>query len=277
MSKNLSEEPLQQPVPEKTSPGEVLRRTRRERGLSIEDVIGGIGITRATLNALENDDFDRLPSPLFVKGYVKSYCALLGLPDQELLLNLEQSMSEQGIHQREPAIKFPPAPNRIGRFLKNVLPMVVVTILILIALLLVIQVADKVKLPFLDSGKPLLSSAKSTVLSMKPAMASMMDQEVKVKGSSDAIDKQDNPQTMTINVTQQSWIEVFDAAGDLLLADLQPSGTRLEVTGDAPFKVNLGYAQGVEIHYGGKVVPVSNIAADNTAFVNVGLDSDLEN
>jgi len=82
---------------------------------------------------------------------------------------------------------------------------------------------------------------------------------------------------MTLNVTQQSWVEVFDASGDLLLADLQPPGTRLEVTGDAPFKVNLGYAQGVEIHYDGKVVPVSNIAADNTAFVSVGLDSDLEN
>ena len=275
MSKNPSEEPLQQPVPEKTSPGEILRRTRRERGLSIEDVTGGMGITKATLNALENDDFDRLPSPLFVKGYVKTYCALLGLPDQDLLVNLEQSMSDLGIHQREPAIKFPPAPNRIGRFLKNVLPLAVVTILIVIALLLVIQVADRVKLPFFDSGKPLLGSARSTVLSMKPAMASIMDQEV--KASDDTIDKQNNPQTMTLNVTQQSWVEVFDASGDLLLADLQPPGTRLEVTGDAPFKVNLGYAQGVEIHYGGKVVPVSNIAADNTAFVSVGLDSDLEN
>ncbi|MAZ71380.1 RodZ domain-containing protein [Porticoccus sp.] len=275
MSKNPSEEPLQQPVPEKTSPGEILRRTRRERGLSIEDVTGGMGITKATLNALENDDFDRLPSPLFVKGYVKTYCALLGLPDQDLLVNLEQSMSDLGIHQREPAIKFPPAPNRIGRFLKNVLPLAVVTILIVIALLLVIQVADRVKLPFFDSGKPLLGSARSTVLSMKPAMASIMDQEV--KESDDTVDKQDNPQTMTLNVTQQSWVEVFDASGDLLLADLQPPGTRLEVTGDAPFKVNLGYAQGVEIHYGGKVVPVSNIAADNTAFVSVGLDSDLEN
>lgn len=275
MSKNPSEEPLQQPVPEKTSPGEILRRTRRERGLSIEDVTGGMGITKATLNALENDDFDRLPSPLFVKGYVKTYCALLGLPDHDLLVNLEQSMSDLGIHQREPAIKFPPAPNRIGRFLKNVLPLAVVTILIVIALLLVIQVADRVKLPFFDSGKPLLGSARSTVLSMKPAMASIMDQEV--KESDDTIDKQNNPQTMTLNVTQQSWVEVFDASGDLLLADLQPPGTRLEVTGDAPFKVNLGYAQGVEIHYGGKVVPVSNIAADNTAFVSVGLDSDLEN
>ena len=275
MSENPSEEPLQQPGPEKTSPGEILRRTRRERGLSIEDVIDGMGITRATLNALENDDFDRLPSPLFVKGYVKIYCALLDLPDQDLLVNLEQSMSDLGIHQREPAIKFPPAPNRIGRFLKNVLPMAVVSILVVIALLLVIQVADRVKLPFFDSGKPLLGSARSTVLSMKPAMASIMDQEV--KESDDTIDKQNNPQTMTLNVTQQSWVEVFDASGDLLLADLQPPGTRLEVTGDAPFKVNLGYAQGVEIHYGGKVVPVSNIAADNTAFVSVGLDSDLEN
>lgn len=275
MSENLSEEPLQQPVPEKFSPGEILRRTRKERGLSVEDVIDGMGITRATLNALENDDFDRLPSPLFVKGYVKIYCALLDLPDQDLLVNLEQSMSDLGIHQREPAIKFPPAPNRIGRFLKNVLPMAVVSILVVIALLLVIQVADRVKLPFFDSGKPLLGSARSTVLSMKPAMASMMDQDV--RESDDTIDKQDKPQKMTLNVTQQSWVEVFDASGDLLLADLQPPGTRLEVTGDAPFKVNLGYAQGVEIHYDGKVVPVSNIAADNTAFVSVGLDSDLEN
>ena len=275
MSKNLSEEPLQQPVPEKSSPGEVLRRTRKERGLSVEDIIAGMGITRATLNALENDDFDRLPSPLFIKGYVKTYCALLGLPDQDMLACLEQSMSEQGIHQREPAIKFPPAPNKIGRFLKNVFPSTVVTILVVIALLLVIQVADKIELPFLDSSKPLLGSAKSTVLSMKPAMASTMDQEV--NESAVAVGKQDSPQTMTLNVTKQSWVEVFDASGDLLLADLQPAGTRLEVTGDAPFKVNLGYAQGVEIHYGGKVVPVSNIAADNTAFVNVGLESDLEN
>ena len=274
MSENLSEEPLQQPVPEKFSPGEVLRRTRRERGLSVEDIIAGMGITRATLNALENDDFDRLPSPLFVKGYVKTYCALLGLPDRDLLECLEQSMSEQGIHQREPAIKFPPAPNKIGQFLKKVFPVVVVTILVVIALLLVIQVADKIELPFFDSSKPLLGSAKTAVLSMQPAMASMMDQDI--DESVVAAGKQDNPQTMTLNVTQQSWVEVFDASGELLLADIQAPGTRLEVTGDAPFKVNLGYAQGVEIRYGGKVVPVSNIAADNTAFVNVGLESDLE-
>lgn len=275
MSKNPSEEPLPQSVPEKCSPGEVLRKTRSERGLSVEDVAAGIGITTTTLNALENDDFDRLPSPLFVKGYVKTYCVLLDLPDRELVECLEQSMSEQGIHQREPTIKFPPAPNKTGRFLKKVLPSVVISILVMIALLLFIQVADEIELPFLDSSKPLLGSAKSAVLSMKPAMTSMMDQEV--NESAVSVGKQGYPQTMTLNVTQQSWVEVFDAGGDLLLADIQPAGTRLEVTGDPPFKVNLGYAQGVEIRYGGKVVPVSNIAADNTAFVNVGLESDLEN
>ena len=274
MSKDPSEEPLQQPVPEMSSPGEVLRRTRRERGLSVEDVVVGIGITTSTLNALENDDFDRLPSPLFVKGYVKTYCALLGLPEQDLLQYLEHSMSEQGIQQREPTIKFPPAPNKTGRFLKQFFAMALITILAVIALLLVIQVADEIKLPFFDSSEPLFGSAKSAVLSMKPAMASMVGQKGNV--SDDVVNKQSNPQMLILNVTQQSWVEVFDATGNLLLADLQPSGTRLEVTGDAPFKVNLGYAQGVEIRYGGKVVPVSNIAADNTAFVNVGPESNLE-
>lgn len=275
MSKNLSEEPLQQPVPEKSSPGEILRRTRKERGLSVEDVIAELGVTKATLRALESDDFDRLPSPLFVKGYAKTYCALLGLADQDLLESLEQSMSEQGIHQREPAIKFPPAPNKIGHFFKNALPLAALMILVVIILLLVIQTADKIKLPFFDNDKPLLDSAKSAVLSMKPAMASVMDQEF--DGLDVKADKQDILQTLILDVAQQSWVEVFDATGDLLIADLQPSGTQLEISGEAPFKVSLGYAQGVQIRYGGKVVPVLNIGTDNTAVVNVGLDANLEN
>lgn len=275
MSKDLSEEPLQQPAPEKTSPGEVLRRTRRERGLSVEDIVAGMGITTTTLNALENDDFDRLPSPLFIKGYVKTYCALLDISDRNLLECLEQLMKEQGIHQREPAIKFPPVPNRTGRFLKKTLPLVAISILVTIVFLLVIKIADDIELPFFDGSRPLLGSAKSAVLSMKPAMASVIDQELNEPAV--VADRQGNGQTLTLNVTQQSWVEVFDAAGDLLVADLQPSGTRLEITGDAPFKVSLGYARGVEIRYAGKVVPVPNIAADNTAFVNVGLESNLEN
>lgn len=274
MSKNLSEAPLQNPVSEKLSPGEILRRARKDRGLSVEDIIAGIGITKATLNALENDDFDRLPSPRFVKGYVKTYCALLGISDQNLLECLEQSMKERGIHQREPALKFPPAPSKIGHFLKNFFPMAGTTILVVIILLLVIQVADGIDWPLSDDSRSLLGTEKSAVISMKPAMTSVIDHEL--AESALAVNGQGNPQTLTLNVTQQSWVEIFDAAGDVLFADLQPSGTQLEVTGDAPFKVSLGYAPGVEVHYAGEIVPIPNIAADNTASIKVGLEADLE-
>lgn len=65
--------------------GEVLRRTREEKGISLADVEEETKIRRKYIVALENDDFDVLPGKVYVKGFLRNYARFLGLDGEELV------------------------------------------------------------------------------------------------------------------------------------------------------------------------------------------------
>ncbi len=66
--------------------GERLRTARVARGLSLDDVEAGTRIRRRYLEALEEEAFDRLPGPTYVRGFLRSYAAYLDLPADEIAL-----------------------------------------------------------------------------------------------------------------------------------------------------------------------------------------------
>ena len=66
-------------------PGERLRRAREEQGLSQDEVSKHLRLSLSYLRALEEDDYDRLPEPPFIKGYLRNYARFLGLPAEERL------------------------------------------------------------------------------------------------------------------------------------------------------------------------------------------------
>lgn len=68
-------------------PGQILRAARQERGLSLEDAERGTRIRRQFLEALEADDYDRLPAPVYTRGFIRTYARWLGL-DPEPILSL---------------------------------------------------------------------------------------------------------------------------------------------------------------------------------------------
>ena len=62
---------------------DTLYAARRQSGLSLEEVAHATRIPVATLQAIENDDFRRLPSTVYARGFVRNYAAFLNLdPDQ---------------------------------------------------------------------------------------------------------------------------------------------------------------------------------------------------
>ena len=65
--------------------GEMLRKAREAKGLSLEQVEEATKIIRSYLQALEDEEFDRLPAPVYVKGFLKNYASYLGLDPQEVL------------------------------------------------------------------------------------------------------------------------------------------------------------------------------------------------
>ncbi len=66
-------------------PGAILRNAREARGLDAAAVAAMLHLSQRKLNALETDDFDALPEPVFVRGYLKNYARLLEEPVTPIL------------------------------------------------------------------------------------------------------------------------------------------------------------------------------------------------
>ncbi|GAA5345533.1 helix-turn-helix protein [Planifilum fimeticola] len=70
--------------------GTQLRRAREAMGLSLEDVQQQTKIHAEYLHALENDRFDSLPSPFYVRAFLRTYARCLGMDPQSLLDRYER-------------------------------------------------------------------------------------------------------------------------------------------------------------------------------------------
>jgi cytoskeleton protein RodZ len=81
---------LTEPVPQPgLSPGQVLAERREEWGLTVQDVASNLNLGAETIEALEADNYERLPGSTFVKGYIRSYARLLKLDAEDLLENID--------------------------------------------------------------------------------------------------------------------------------------------------------------------------------------------
>lgn len=71
---------------EPIGPGIALRRARETRGLTIEDVARSLHLDSWMIESLEDDDFEALGAPVFAKGHLRQYGALLGLASDDLMI-----------------------------------------------------------------------------------------------------------------------------------------------------------------------------------------------
>jgi cytoskeleton protein RodZ len=100
------------------SAGAMLREARDRLGLSIGEVANHLKLSLRQVEAMEADAFDRLPSPMFVRGFARSYARLLQLDPGPLLQALERQLPSlpaggQGAASARPAPARQPAPAAI--------------------------------------------------------------------------------------------------------------------------------------------------------------------
>ena len=65
--------------------GQRLLEAREEKGLSLEDVSQSTKIRASFLEAIENGEYEKLPSATYAQGFVRNYARFLGLPEKETL------------------------------------------------------------------------------------------------------------------------------------------------------------------------------------------------
>lgn len=75
--------------------GILLARAREARGLDEKEVADHLHITVHYVKAIEGDKYDKLPGPVFARGYIKSYAQYLNLDVADMLARYESLQHER--------------------------------------------------------------------------------------------------------------------------------------------------------------------------------------
>jgi len=76
------------------TPGAFLAAKRGERGLTIEQAASETHIRLEHLIALEADEPDLLPAPVYARGYLRTYARYLGLDEESLVARLHPTVRD---------------------------------------------------------------------------------------------------------------------------------------------------------------------------------------
>ncbi|MDZ7841483.1 MAG: DUF4115 domain-containing protein [Gammaproteobacteria bacterium] len=252
--------------------GRQLRRTREKVGLTLDDVAAELRLGIFQIQALEDDDWTKLPGTTYARGYLRSYARLLGLDADQLMAGastqeIEISRKEPEIEARktealkteapEPDEEAEPAsgPSRartwIGAGALGVL-------VVLSAAFWQYREGGELLPDLTDPG----ATAQRDPAADEQMNVEPLEPEPETTQAATYYEEMDEgpppmptvPDKAVFEFAGDSWIDVRDARGERLLYRDFPAGRRVEVEGRPPFQVYLGNANAVQVEYMGDVV-----------------------
>src|ERR1017187_7853576 len=72
--------------------GDTLRRERLKRNLDLEEISRELKISTRFLQAIESDQYEKLPGGVFAKSFVRQYARMLGLDEEEIASQVQQAL-----------------------------------------------------------------------------------------------------------------------------------------------------------------------------------------
>lgn len=272
------------PTPE-VGPGALLRQTRTERQLSLENAAQTLRLAPKQLRALEQDDYDHLPGPTYVRGYLRSYAQLLGLSADTVL----------ELYNRQPAAakavdlaKHTPTPQMSSDHHVIKITTLVVAGLVLGLAAVWWQGRDdspirlrkpaataKVETAPADTASLPRQDAVSTPAELRvpaPVEDSLPPERESVRAPAIATAPlaPAGPRPLVLHFQQDSWADVRDGAQNKLLYTTISAGRVIRLGGTPPFSVYLGNAGGVRVEYNGRPVDISSYQRGPIARLTVG-------
>jgi cytoskeleton protein RodZ len=282
-------------APEPETVGEILRNARVARDLSLEQVSAELRIEPQQLDALEQNRFERIGVPVFVKGYLRQYAARLGLDPRDVLARYDRQAKLRDVEiQPSKTIKLHD---------ERQITVWVVAALVLVALIVglatwwlngggftlsgstavegaapapastaqpepgaaVRSTSDAAAVvPVSGSGEPVrapTSDAETGTREEPAPPAAVPPSAVPVPAGPNA-SAAEPPQrgayvaSLDVAFEQESWAEINDARGQRLFYGLGAAGRKAELRGEPPFAVVLGNSAGVRLTLDGQDYPV---------------------
>jgi cytoskeleton protein RodZ len=266
-----------EPVPP-PSVGSLLREAREAKGIVIADAARQLKWGVRQLEALEADDFGKLPGPTFVRGFIRNYAKLLHADPQPILdayQNTGPRMPAQVIASQDDQISFSEHPKnhplRYGLILAGAL------LLAGYALYEWSPLSGDRQAAPVGEATPLPLPQPEAAPAPMPAPAPKLAEPPALPAPALAAPAIPVPRADTGNLpslalafTGDSWVEIRDRDGKTIFSQLNPANTQQTVQGNPPFELVIGNAAAVKLNYKGK--PVDLTAFTRAEVARIKLD-----
>ncbi len=283
------------------SPGILLSNERVKRGLSLQEVADQLKLSRKQLEAIENDEYDKLPGPAFARGFVRNYAKLLGLDAALLNAALDAYVPMPMVNprpapveapSREPARPVEPTPEPRPRqplnplLIKGAIAVVVLVLLLMVSYRMVTQGGSvspaslpatplpasqaAVSTPLVETPAPQVAVTPAPVSAPAPATPAPIPEakpaELPTPATQAAV-SDSGAGEVVLRAKETAWVSLIDAKGKKLVYG-QVTGEK-RVSGTPPYKLIIGNAQQVELQYKGQGVPLADKTKGSTARVEL--------
>jgi cytoskeleton protein RodZ len=251
--------------------GNSLREARIRKGLDLKEAEEATKIRSKYLQALEDDDFEVIPGPAFVKGFLRTYATFLGL-DADLLLDEYRSRYEPN-QELHPVARRPVADTRRGPRRQSNLVVVGAVALVLLLVLAWWARGDDETSATLDPVA--VETSSTTTLATVPALDAGEEGEGATNGGTEEGSAEGEPAG-----SEGAAEEGDGTAGDAVTTTTLEGRLVVEVTaarGRCWLLIKEGSANG-RILYSGTLEAGDSVRLDqtDTYWANVGAPSTLD-
>jgi cytoskeleton protein RodZ len=246
----------------KSGLGSTLAQLRAERKLSVADVAQRLKYGTRQIEALEAEEFDRLPGATFVRGMLRGYAKLLETDPEPLLGALDQSYvpGEVDLDLRDRGVPFAKSGKR-GTWTYSILSLLV--LVVLAGVLYEWRLGTHPWSRFASSTPP--PPQKQAQPQPAPAPAVLREEPqppatpVAAPPAAAEIASPPSPSSggegrIRLEFGGESWVEIKDGDGKMLMSQLNPTGSRRVVSGRSPLSLVIGNAANVRLVYNDKPV-----------------------
>jgi cytoskeleton protein RodZ len=268
-------QPVSAPFDAPPSAGAQLRAMREAAQITVDDVAHQLKLARRQVLAIENDDFDALPGPTFVRGFIRNYARLLRIDAAPLLeaSNLIAPTTAP-IQQIAPTIGELPLETGSGlAWTRWLIPLALV--LVLVAGIAFYEfsgvstpgkkarkeTAEAVVAPPATSSESPAQPATTAATGPSPPSEPVAAVPQQAAPVPQAATGDQNAATATgrldLEFAGPSWVEVRDARGEILLSRTLSAKDRQTLTGTLPLSLRIGNASGVRLQFDGNPVDLA--------------------
>jgi len=246
-----------------TTVGQILKNTRLEKKLTTEQIAKQLKLSVYTIRDLENDNYDDLPVMTYVRGYIVSYCRILGLDSFEVLSHLnmpdlsKKKSSVETLQNNESKSE--------GLFSTKKL--------LILCFIVAIVFGVKYFLPLLNKELGLENNASNTEVVGKSEVPTEDNKEELLTPDMSEASDESNESTTSIELENKielsfesvSWVDVQTENKEKIVYQSFASGETHTVKAELPLNIFIDNASSVTLIYEGNKIDLEQYTKDGYA------------